>query len=123
MSHCNVSVLQCVAVGSTTFVQGVPLKKITDIFCPPVRSSFLGPNWLIGYSPSAQSSDWLGSSKPKKERKTHMGGLVGWELAKGTTFPYNKIFVAKNQFLVFQTTSVEIFLGKMLLKYFTRQNS
>jgi len=41
-------------------------------------------------APSAQSSDCLGSSKPgpKKERKTYMGGLVGWELAKGTTSPF-----------------------------------
>ena len=36
---------------------------------PPVRCSLLGPKWLIGCSPSAQSGDWLGSSKIKKERK------------------------------------------------------
>jgi len=29
-----------------------------------------------------------------------MGGLVGWKLAKGTTFPYKKIFVPWTHFLV-----------------------
>jgi len=29
-----------------------------------------------------------------------MGELVGWELAKGTTFPYKKVFVPRTHFLV-----------------------
>jgi len=37
--------------------------------CPPIRNSFLGPKRLIGCSTSAKSSDWLGSSKPNKEKK------------------------------------------------------
>jgi len=31
--------------------------------------------------------------------QTYIRGLVGWELAKGTTFPYTKFFVPHTHFL------------------------
>ena len=43
----------------------------------------MGPKWLIGCSTSAESSDGLGSSKPKKERKK--GLLAVWLYTKPKT--------------------------------------
>jgi len=45
-----------------------------------------------------------------------MGGLVGWELAKGTEFPYNKNFVPHTHFLVHIFVNIgwkNIFGGKL----------
>ena len=36
----------------------------------------------------------------KKKLKTYIRGLVGWELTKGTTFPYKFFFVPRTHVLV-----------------------
>jgi len=43
----------------------------------PVRDRFLGPKWLIGCLSSAWSSDWVRSSKIKKEGKKRFGADLG----------------------------------------------